>query len=147
MIGEVCHFVDLCAFLVGAPPVSAFAAALGRDPETDDSIQALLRFPDGSSASLQYLAHASAALPKERFEVSADGKTALCDNFRRTVVHGGRGLRTWNQDKGQATAVREVVAAVRAGQPSPFAWAEIAATTRATFALLESARSGGPVAL
>jgi predicted dehydrogenase len=147
VIGEVCHFVDLCTFLVGAPPASVFASALGRDPETDDSIHALLQFPDGSSAAIQYLARASAALPKERFEASADGKTALCDNFRRTTVHGGKGLRTWNQDKGQATAVREVIAAVRAGAPSPFAWNEIAATTRATFAMLESARSGRPVAL
>ena len=62
-------------------------------------------------------------------------------------MHGGQSLRTWNQDKGQATAVREVIAAVRAGAPSPFAWAEIAATTRVTFALLESARSGRPVAI
>jgi len=147
VIGEVCHFVDLCTFLVGAAPTSVFASALGRDPETDDSIHALLGFADGSSATIQYLARASAALPKERFEASADGKTALCNNFRRTVVHGGKGLRTWNQDKGQATAVREVIAAVRAGAPSPFAWAEIAATTRATFAMLESAQSGQPVKL
>jgi polar amino acid transport system substrate-binding protein len=147
VIGEVCHFVDLCGFLVGASPVSVFASALGRDPETDDSIHALLDFPDGSNATIQYLARASAALPKERFEASADGKTALCDNFRRTTVHGGKGLRTWNQDKGQATAVREVIAAVRAGAPSPFAWSEIEATTRATFALLESARSGTPVSI
>jgi len=145
VIGEVCHFVDLCSFLVGAPPVSVFASALGRDPESDDSIQALLRFPDGSSAALQYLARASTALPKERFEASADGRTALCDNFRKTRVLGGRGLSTWNQDKGQAAAVREVIAAVRAGAPSPFGWAEIAATTRATFAMLESVRSGRPV--
>jgi predicted dehydrogenase/threonine dehydrogenase-like Zn-dependent dehydrogenase len=147
VIGEVCHFVDLCGFLVGAPPASIFASALGRDPETDDSIQALLRYPDGSSAAIQYLAHASTALPKERFEASADGRTALCDNFRKTRVLGGQGLSTWNQDKGQASAVREVVAAVRAGAPSPFGWAEIAATTRATFAMLESARSGRPVTL
>jgi predicted dehydrogenase len=142
VIGEVCHFVDLCSFLVGAPPASVFASALGRDPESDDSIQALLRYPDGSSAAIQYLAHASTALPKERFEASADGRTALCDNFRKTRVLGGKDLRTWNQDKGQATAVREVVAAVRAGAPSPFGWAEIADTTRATFAMLESVRTG-----
>jgi predicted dehydrogenase len=132
---------------VGASPVSVFAAALGRDPQSDDSIQALLGYPDGSSASIQYLARASAAMPKERFEVSADGKTALCDNFRRTTVHGGKGLRGWNQDKGQATAVREVVAAVRAGAPSPFRWADVAATTRVTFAMLESVRSGQAVAI
>jgi predicted dehydrogenase/threonine dehydrogenase-like Zn-dependent dehydrogenase len=147
VIGEVCHFVDLCSHLVGAAPVSVFARALGRDPETDDSIAALLSYPDGSTATLQYLARASAGLAKERIEVSGDGKTALCDNFRRTRVLGGRGLRGWNQDKGQAAAVRAVIEAVRAGAPSPFAWHEIAATTRAIFAMLESARSGRPVAL
>jgi threonine dehydrogenase-like Zn-dependent dehydrogenase len=115
VIGEVCHFVDLCSFLVGEAPLSVFAHALGRDPESDDSVQALLRYPDGSSASIQYLAQASTALPKERFE-----------------------------DKGQAKAVAEVIAAVRSGAPSPFSWSEIAATTRTTFALLDSLRSGAP---
>jgi hypothetical protein len=43
--------------------------------------------------------------------------------------------------------VREVIAAVRAGAPSPFAWAEIAATTRTTFSMLDSVRSGQPVKL
>ncbi len=147
VIGEVCHFVDLCSYVVGAAPISVHASALGRDPETDDSIAALLRYPDGSAATIQYLARASAALPKERFEVSGDGKTALCDNFKRTRMLGGKGLRTWNQDKGQATAVREVIEALRRGAPSPFSWAEIAATTRATFAMLQSVRSGRPVAL
>ena len=32
VVGEVCHFVDLCSFLVGATPASVFARALGRDP-------------------------------------------------------------------------------------------------------------------
>jgi hypothetical protein len=43
--------------------------------------------------------------------------------------------------------VREVIAAVRGGAPSPFAWAEIAATTRACFAMLESVRTGRPIDL
>jgi hypothetical protein len=36
---------------------------------------------------------------------------------------------------------------VRAGARSPFSWVEIAATTRASFAMLESMRSGRPVEL
>jgi predicted dehydrogenase len=148
IIGEACHFVDLCAFLVGAPPVRVFAQNLGRDPELDDSLVAQLGFADGSCATLHYLANASGELPKERFEVSGAGRTALCDNFRQTrVLGGGKGLRTVNQDKGQATAVREVFAAVRAGLASPFVLGEIAAVSMATFALLESARTGHEVVL
>ncbi|MGH7288171.1 MAG: bi-domain-containing oxidoreductase, partial [Myxococcota bacterium] len=142
-VGEACHFVDLCAFLVGTPPRRVFARALGADASLDDSLVAQLGFADGSIAQLQYLAHASPSLPKERFEASTEGITATCENYRVTrFAGGGRTLRTFNQDKGQATAVREVVAALRAGRASPLGFEEIAAVSRATFAALESARSG-----
>jgi len=142
IVGEACHFVDLCTYLVGAAPASVFARALGRDPERDDSTVALLAFPDGSTATLEYLAGASPALPKERFEASAGGRTLRCENFRTTHVDGRRRLRTASQDKGQAAAVAAVVDAVRRGAPSPFALDELAAVSRATFAILASCRSG-----
>jgi len=145
IVGEVCHFVDLCTFLVGEAPVRVFASGLGRDPEHDDSMLANLFFPDGSAATIEYLAHASGELPKERFEVSGAGRTARCENFRTTRVFGGRTLKTWNQDKGQATAVQETLAGVMAGAPSPIPLLEIAAVSRATFAMLESMRTGSAI--
>ena len=144
VIGEVCHFVDTCQFLVGAPPRTVYARALGRDA-TDDSVVALLGWDDGSSAVIEYLAHAGSELPKERFEASADGKTAHCHNYRRTHISGRNDVRTFNQDKGQATAVKEVVEAVRAGRPSPMTLAEIAAASRVTFAIEESIATGAAV--
>lgn len=148
IVGEVCHFVDLCTYLTGALPERAFARLLGGDAELDDSLAAQLVFADGSVAQIQYLAHASTTLPKERFEASADGRTATCENFRRTLFAGrSRAFRTVNQDKGQATAVREVAAAVRQDHPAPIPLEEITAVSRATFALLESARTGQEVAL
>jgi polar amino acid transport system substrate-binding protein len=148
VIGEVCHFVDLCAYLVGAPPTVVFARALGRAPARDDSITALLSFADGSVATIDYLAHADASLPKERFEVSGVGRTARCDNFRSSELLGAgraRKLGGATQDKGQHTALREVVDAVRTGKASPFTLAELLAISRATFAIEESARSGREV--
>jgi predicted dehydrogenase/threonine dehydrogenase-like Zn-dependent dehydrogenase len=142
ILGEVCHFVDLCSFLVGAPPASVFARALARDPQVDDSVMAILGFPDGSTAQLAYLASTAPDLPKERFEVSAEGRTARCENFKTTQLSGARALRTLNQDKGQAAAVAEVLAAVRQGRPSPFSLAELAGVSRACFALLASLESG-----
>jgi predicted dehydrogenase len=147
IVGEACHMVDLCAYLVGAPPVEVFARALGRDPERDDSTVLVLGFADGSTATIEYLANASAELPKERFEVSADGRTASCDNFRTTRLPGGRKLRTASQDKGQQTALREVVEALRAGAASPFSLEGIEAVSRATFAAAESARTRAAVRL
>ncbi|MGH0032262.1 MAG: Gfo/Idh/MocA family protein, partial [Myxococcota bacterium] len=149
IVGEGCHFVDLCTYLVGGLPTSVYARALGRDPETDDSTVLMLGWDDGSTATIEYLARASSALPKERFEVSAQGRTATCDNYRETKIlgGGGKGLKTVNQDKGQATAVAEVVAAVRSGSSSPFTLEELRSTTLVTFAAARSIESGQAVAI
>jgi predicted dehydrogenase len=148
VVGEVCHFVDLCSFLIGAPPTSVFARRLGRDPEGDDSTSALLGFADGSVATIEYLAATDASLPKERFEVSGAGRTARCDDFRETtLLERGRSrtVRSTGQDKAQETAVREVIEAVRAGAASPFGLHELLAVSRATFAIEESVRTGREV--
>ena len=121
------------------------ARSPSRDPERDDSLLALRCFPDGSTASLAYLARTAPDLPKEHFEVHGDGRTAVCENFRRTRIAGHRDLRTPNQDKGQRRAVAEVVEAVRAGGPSPFDLGELRAVSETCFALLESLRTGEPV--
>jgi predicted dehydrogenase len=142
VIGEMCHFVDLCVHFVGAAPNHISARPLGRDPQTNDSVVALLGFPDGSSATIQYLANASAELPKERFEISCDGRTIQCDNYRATRVLGGAGHKTVNQDKGQGEAVARVIEAVRKGEPSPLSLDEIGAVTRTTFRIVESAATG-----
>ena len=147
VIGEVCHFVDALAQIVGALPRRVYARALGRDPEGDDSVVGTLGFPDGSTATLHYLANASPELPKERFEVSADGRTARCDNFRSTEFSGRKPFKTLNQDKGQEAAVQAVIEAARQGEPSPFRLEEILAVTRVSFAIHESIRGGGPVDL
>ncbi len=149
VIGEVCHFVDLCSFLVGGAPAAVYARALDRDPERDDSMVAVLDYPDGSTATISYLANASTAMPKERFEVSADGRTATCDNYRVTQIAGSKegGAKTLNQDKGQATAVAAMLSAVREGKPSPFDLSEIVATSLTTFAMLESAETGRRVTI
>ncbi len=147
VVGEVCHFVDLCTYLVGQPPRSVYARSTAHDPEIDDSIIAVLGFPDGSTATIEYLARTSEALPKECFEASADGRTVKSDNFRTTQVVGGERVKTFNHDKGQETALNEVIEAVRMGRPSPFDLAGLLAVSHATFAMLESAATGREIGL
>jgi predicted dehydrogenase len=118
-----------------------FARGLGRDPESEDSTVAMLGFDDGSTATIAYLANASSELPKERFEVSAEGRTAICENFRTTRILGGETTKTMNQDKGQAAAVEQTIEAVRGGRPSPIELAEIVAVSRTTFAIAASIRT------
>ena len=150
VLGEVCHFVDLCSHIVGKQPVQVFASALSNDFELDDSMTALIRYRDGSVANIHYLAQATTELPKERFEASAGGVTAICDNFKHTRIMGAKtstGVKGVNQDKGQADALREVIGAVKSGSDSPFLLDELVATSRVTFAILESIRTGVPIAI
>jgi predicted dehydrogenase len=138
IIGEACHFIDLCTHIVGRLPSSIYSQLLSRDPDVDDSTVAVLGYPDGSSATIRYLARASRDLPKERFEVSGDEITASCDNFRQTRIHGAckpKRLRGINQNKGQEAAIAAFLQSVHTGGPSPIPLAEIVSTSLACFAI------------
>jgi polar amino acid transport system substrate-binding protein len=146
IVGEVCHFVDLCNYLTGGLAETVHSDILG-NPETDDSMTATLRYPDGSIATIDYLGSAASGLPKEFIEMSAGGTTVQIDNFRNSRVIGGGRKRSINQDKGQLHAVRAAVAACHDESSSPIDLASIANVTRTTFAIIESARLGQRVAI
>ena len=85
--------------------------------------------------------------PKERFEISAEGRTASCNNFRVTEFSRRRNFRTVSQDKGQQNEISTVIRAVQEGKPSPLPLDAIVNVSRVTFAMLESARSGREITL
>ncbi|HEX8161962.1 MAG TPA: bi-domain-containing oxidoreductase [Pyrinomonadaceae bacterium] len=149
--GEVCHFVDLCQFFAGAPPVGVFAESVRSDnAETvdDDSVFVTLRFGDGSNACVAYLAEGDRALAKERVEIFGAGRSFVVEDFRASLAYrGGREERTKLRaaDKGQAEEVRAACRMVLEGTPPPVPLAELAATTRATFRILDSLRTGQPI--
>ena len=151
IIGEVCHFVDLMQFLTGAPTTRVFAEAIAsRNQEviSEDSVVITLRFADGSNGSIAYLAEGDKAFAKERVEIFGAGRTFVLDDFRSATSHSDgkeKHLRQRGQDKGQANEVREVCRAVLQGGPAPIALEDLAATTRATFRIIESLRTGLPV--
>jgi predicted dehydrogenase len=149
IIGEVCHFIDLCQYVTGDLPVEVFAQALG-GPEggVHDTVAMTVRFARGSVATLSYFATGDRAFAKERLEVFGAGTVAVLDDFRELVTSraGKRSrVRRLSQDKGFDQEVAAFAAAARAGGEPPTALASLVATTRATFALEESLRSGAPV--
>ena len=147
ILGEVCHFIDLCNYLVGDTPLGVQARALGRNPESDDSMMALYSYADGSTASISYLANASSELPKERWEVHADGQSAVCDNFRVTTLPRSKKVRGLNQDKGQANAVESFCRALTEGSGPIMSLQESIGATLACLATLESMSSAALVKL
>ncbi len=114
LLGEVCHFIDLCRFLVDRPvtEIRALASSAPREELLLSSdLQVSMRFADGSLASILYAAGGHPATPKERIEVLGDRHTAIIDDFRILTIDG-RSRRT-PQDKGhrsQMAALRRALA-------------------------------------
>ena len=150
IIGEVCHFIDFMQFLTGAPPVFVFAESVSAKSSKivdADSVFITLRFADGSNGAVAYLSEGDKGLAKERVEIFGAGKVFVLDDFRRaTLYKDGREEQVTlkAQDKGQQAQVRQVCASVLAGGPLPIALDELAATTRATFRVLDSLRERRP---
>lgn len=149
VIGEVCHFIDLARALAGAPIVSVQAQAAGG--AIADDVAVSLAFADGSLANLVYTGQGDAAFSKERFECFAGGTVVAIDNFLSLSVTAGGRTRTekarLGQDKGHRAEVEAFVAAVAAGGPAPVDESELAETSLATIAVLESLREGRRIIL
>ncbi|HEX8557370.1 MAG TPA: bi-domain-containing oxidoreductase [Pyrinomonadaceae bacterium] len=149
--GEVCHFVDLMQFLTGAPVTRVYAESVtsdDREAVDDDSVFVTLKFADGSNGAVAYLAEGDRALAKERVEIFGAGRAFVIEDFRSASRYaGGRETRSSlrAQDKGQREEARAVCAALREGGPAPVSLADLANTTRATFRILDSLRTGEAV--
>ena len=150
IVGEVCHFIDLMQYLTGALPVSVFAESVSARSSKivdADSVFITLRFADGSNGAVVYVSEGDKGLAKERVEVFGAGRTFVLDDFRRaTLYKDGREEQVTlkAQDKGQQSQVRAVCASVLAGDAVPISLDELAATTRATFRVLDSLRERQP---
>lgn len=151
IIGEVCHFVDLLQFLTGDVPTEVFAHALGGpDGALHDTVHATIKFTKGSVGNISYYATGDSAVAKERVEIFGGGRVVLLDDFRElSISAGGKTTRRklGAQDKGFDGEIESLLTMVRAGGDAPIAFESLVLTTRATFAIEESLRSGRPVAI
>jgi predicted dehydrogenase/threonine dehydrogenase-like Zn-dependent dehydrogenase len=149
IVGELCHFVDLAACLVGRAPVSVHA--LSADPDKpavlSDTLSVTLSFADGSLATILYAATGDTSYPKERVEVFCQGAVLVNDDFKRlTITRSGRTetKRLSRADKGHAAEMRGFLDLVQ-GLSVPLTFAECVASTAATFKVVESLTTGRPV--
>ncbi|MCP9206798.1 bi-domain-containing oxidoreductase [Streptomyces sp. NEAU-Y11] len=147
--GEGGHFIDTASWLLDADPVSVYAVAAAGN----EDLQIVLRYPDGSTATIAYVTTGAAAFPKETLDLLADGKVLQLDDFVRASVYDGR-RRRWvssrlpkARDKGQSAELAAFVKAVRTGGPMPVPLESLVATTSATLAVRTGLAGGAPVTL
>ncbi len=150
-IGEACHIYDLFHYLVGTPVADIQAFPIGRTTgryARNDNFSAMLRFQDGSVATLLYTALGSKELNKERLEAFAEGGAAVLDDYRTLDLHGfaADGLKVRGQDKGHRAELEAFAGAVRgeADWPIPL-WQQLD-VTRISFQVERLIETGGVAA-
>jgi predicted dehydrogenase/threonine dehydrogenase-like Zn-dependent dehydrogenase len=151
LIGEGCHFVDLACWLARSRPVDVYAAAMDdAGLYRGDNVSLLLRFENGSIASVTYVACGDGTLPKELIEVSSGGATAIVDDYRTLTLSRDGVVRKETgraQDKGHAAQVRAVVDALAGGHPAPVPFEDLLLSMAATFAAARSLAARERVAI
>ncbi|GAA2404496.1 Gfo/Idh/MocA family oxidoreductase [Streptomyces coeruleofuscus] len=147
--GEGGHFIDTASWLLDADPESVYAVATSGN----EDLQLVLRYPDGSTATISYVTTGPAGFPKETLDLVADGRALRLDDFVRAAVYDGRRKRWVSsrlpkaRDKGQSAELAAFVKAVRTGGPMPVPLQSLVATTAATLAVQAGLAGGAPVTL
>ncbi len=146
IIGEACHFIDLITYLTGSKVKAVCMSALGVNPEENtDNASILLKYENGDQGVINYFANGSKVYSKERIEVYSQEKTIITDNFRVTKGYGTSGfskLKT-KLDKGHKRQFQLLTERAQRGGAPLIPFDEIVNTTKASFAALESLKTGG----
>lgn len=141
IIGEACHFIDLCSYLAGSQVVSVCMNAMGENPqENTDNASILLRYENGSNAVINYFANGSKAYQKERVEVFCQEKVLIMDNWRKLTGYGVKGFSKMKTklDKGQYNEFSMLNERITKGGESLILFESIINTTKASFAAIQS---------
>jgi len=145
VIGEGGHFIDVMQFLCGSCPSRIYAVAPTDSARryNHDNVLVSITFADGSVGTIHYLANGANAVEKEYLEVFGESKTARMWNFKKLEHAVGRKKSTtsFSGGKGHAEEMKALLDSFESGAGSPIGIGSLAATSRATFAVLESLRT------
>lgn len=144
IIGEACHYIDLCSYLSGSKVVSVCMNSLGPNPsDNTDNGSILLKYENGSNAVINYFSNGCKAYSKERIEVYCQEKTFIIDNWRTLKCFGSKAFsnKKTRLNKGHKEQFKLLVDSIKTGEPIiPFD--EIVNTTQASFAAIKSLKEG-----
>lgn len=113
IIGEGCHIIDLVSSLTKSKIVSVSSESLIPNTEAYSNVDnksIILRYADGSIATIEYLAVGSNLLPKERMEIHFDQKSIVLDDYLSMKGYGVniKDMKTEVSDKGHLEELEEL---------------------------------------
>ena len=147
VIGEVCHFIDTCSYLIDSEVVSVYASTLTKNDQSipdEDNINIILNYVNGSTATIAYYAYGDSSMPKEYIEVFGNSISMVMNDFRELLIYENGKMKkekSSNQDKGFINEFKAFKEAIKSGKNS-IAFDSIYNTTKTTFKILDSIRTG-----
>lgn len=144
IIGEGCHFIDLCSYLADSKVVAVCMNAMGENPEENtDNASILLKYENGTNAVINYFSNGSKSYSKERVEVYSQERTLVMDNWRKLKTYGFKGGNmSSGQDKGHFNQFKALLDQQRNGGKPIIPFESLMNTTKASFAAIESLKQG-----
>lgn len=118
IIGEACHMIDLCIFFTNSEVKEVCMNSMDTDKENgvnDGSL--LLKFRNGSNATINYFTNGSDTYSKERVEVYDNNNVFIIDNFNITKAYGTNRFKNFKKlnDKGHKRQFSEYLNALKNG--------------------------------
>tara|TARA_Y100000766_G_scaffold285409_1_gene308677 strand:+ start:34408 stop:36528 length:2121 start_codon:yes stop_codon:yes gene_type:complete len=144
IIGEACHYIDLCSYLTSSKVIAVCMNSMGINPEENtDNASILLKYENGSNAVINYFANGSKSYSKERVEVYSQERTLVMDNWRKLKGYGFKGFTNASskQDKGHFNQFQALLTQQKKGGAPIISINEIINTTKASLAAVESLKN------
>jgi predicted dehydrogenase len=150
ILGEACHFIDLISYLAGSKVKAVCMSSMGVNPEENtDNATILLKYENGTNGVINYFANGSKAYSKERVEVYHQERTLIMDNWRKLKGFGFKNFSSASsgQDKGHQNQFNLLIESIQKGGNAIIPMDELVNTTKASFAAIESLKTGAWVSV
>lgn len=145
IIGEACHFIDLCSYIAGSRVTAVCMNAMGVNPEENtDNATIMLRYENGTNAVINYFANGSKSYAKERVEVYSQERVLVLDNWRKLQGFGVKGFskKSGAMDKGHKNEFMLLNERMLKGGDALIPFDSLVNTTLASFAAIDSLKEG-----
>ena len=145
IIGEACHFIDLCSYIAGSRVTAVCMNAMGVSPEENtDNATIMLRYENGTNAVINYFANGSKSYAKERVEVYSQERVLVLDNWRKLQGFGVKGFskKSGAMDKGHKNEFMLLNERMLKGGDALIPFDSLVNTTLASFAAIDSLKEG-----
>ncbi len=144
IIGEACHLIDLCTFLTNSLVSSVCMSSMGKEFNVlSDNASIILKFMDGSNATINYFSNGSKKYNKERVEIYSNQRTWVLDNYTKTTAFGVKNFKSMRSrlDKGHRNQFKRLIENIRLGHGPLISLDQIINVSKTSLAALESLRS------